>query len=335
MKSGAAWSILLLVVLIFPIVTSAQDSGNVKLLVRVYEDNDGINLTGRVTDGAYTNGTRLDVFYANKAKPRFLLDRLAPGFKGNTVYHSGWGLFQMMITPLSVGYPAYKPADYPYSGALIGIHTLYAHQPRQKAAFQTEWVLGVMGPASLARQTQNMIHDWFDFTRPRGWDYQYRTDLLLNYNLTYEKQLTNIAHSFELIGGAKLSAGTMLNAVSAHALIRTGAMTPYFNGFMHQYANKEHAQFYFTAKPSVQYVAYNSLLQGGLFAKDVEVTEQVREAAGNEERPAFGHVLVEAELGFVFSFRRFAVTVSQKFTSPEFEGLPAQDVGNISIYLGF
>ncbi|WP_282456157.1 hypothetical protein [Chitinophaga sedimenti] len=30
------------------------------------------------------------------------------------------------------------------------------------------------------------------FYHPRGWDYQYRTDLLLNYNLTYDKQLTNL-----------------------------------------------------------------------------------------------------------------------------------------------
>ncbi|WP_295117747.1 lipid A deacylase LpxR family protein [uncultured Chitinophaga sp.] len=337
MNSGALRSILFgLILFLFPVITSAQDTtGQVKVLVRVYEDNDGIKVGGKVADGGYTNGTRLDVFYVNKRKPRFLLDRLAPGLGDSTVYNSSWGIFQVMITPLSVGMPAYKPTDYPYSGAITAHHAVYAFHPRKKEGFHTEWVLGVMGPASLARQTQEMIHGWFGFTTPRGWDYQYQNDLLFNYNLTYEKQLTHLERGFELIGGARINAGTMLNAIEAHALMRTGSMMPYFNGLIGQYANKKLSQFYLTARPSVQYVVYNSLLQGGLFADDVVVEPAVREAAGNLSRSPMKKVLADVDISFVFSFKQFTLSCSQKFCTKEFEELPAQNVGNISLYLGF
>ncbi|UYQ94056.1 lipid A deacylase LpxR family protein [Chitinophaga horti] len=336
MKFGVARSTFVaLAFFLFPVITSAQDSGRVKLLVRVYEDNDGIKFGRKIADGGYTNGTRLDVFYVNKRKPHFFLDKLAPGFGGNAVYASSWGAFQVMITPLSVGEPAYKPVDYPYSGALTVHHSMYAFRPDKKDGFQTEWVLGVMGPPSLAKQTQKMIHGWFNFTRPRGWAYQYRTDLLLNYNLTYEKQLTHVEKGFEVIAGGKVNAGTMLNAVETHVLLRTGNMSPYFDGLLDQYAHKEHAQFYINAKPSVQYVVYNSLLQGGLFSDDVYVEPAVREAAGNAVRPPIRRWLADVDISAVLSLKRFAVSFSQKFSTPEFEGLPAQNVGNISLYLGF
>jgi len=36
---------------------------------RVYEDNDGVNILGQSTDDAYTNGTRLDLFYRPAHRP--------------------------------------------------------------------------------------------------------------------------------------------------------------------------------------------------------------------------------------------------------------------------
>lgn len=85
----------------------------------------------------------------------------------------------------------------------------------------------------------------------------------------------------------------------------------------------------------MQYVVYNSLLQGGLFADDVVVEPAVREAAGNLSRSPMKKVLADVDISFVFSFKQFTLSCSQKFCTKEFEELPAQNVGNISLYLGF
>ncbi|WP_282456158.1 lipid A-modifier LpxR family protein [Chitinophaga sedimenti] len=138
-----------------------------------------------------------------------------------------------------------------------------------------------------------------------------------------------------MLGGGRVSVGSMINSLEAHALLRTGNMSPYFDGLLEQYAHKDHSQVYLSVKPSVQYVLYNSLLEGGLFSKDVYVEPEVREAAGNLERPPMRRLMADVELSAVLSLKRFAVTFSQKFNTKDFEDLPAQHVGNISIYLGF
>ncbi|MCK7553617.1 hypothetical protein MKQ70_00785 [Chitinophaga sedimenti] len=71
MKFGAARSIFAALALsLFPVTVFAQDSGRVRLLVRVYEDNDGIKFGRKIADGGYTNGTRLDVFTSISAALR-------------------------------------------------------------------------------------------------------------------------------------------------------------------------------------------------------------------------------------------------------------------------
>jgi hypothetical protein len=46
----------------------AQTKNEGKLL-RIYEDNDFINIRGKGTDRAYSGGTRVDIFYQLKRRP--------------------------------------------------------------------------------------------------------------------------------------------------------------------------------------------------------------------------------------------------------------------------
>jgi len=244
-------------------------------MLRLYEDDDYINIKGRGTDEAYTNGSRIDLFYTRHDPPHWLLDRALPkaGDSSTDVY--GWGIMQVMYTPRRINDPDFQPDDYPWSGGLFVTHSLYSYNPKANYDLQTEVVAGVVGPASLAGPTQKAFHHLIHYTQPMGWGHQFRNDLLLNINVTYEKQVFAVRPGadplLELIGGGGIHAGTMENKLSAYSLLRLGIMHPYFDGLMSQYASgsspdkKNHLQLYFFARPECQVVYTNAILEGGMF----------------------------------------------------------------------
>src|SRR5215470_15014843 len=71
---------------------NAARKDSVTRLLRVYEDNDGINIFGHSTDDAYTNGTRIDLFYQPAHRPHGLLGTLAPRAGDSSIDIYGWGI---------------------------------------------------------------------------------------------------------------------------------------------------------------------------------------------------------------------------------------------------
>src|ERR1700730_15245443 len=134
--------------------TSKLQKDTLSMLLRIYEDNDFLNIRGQGTDDAYTNGTRIDFFYLKKHASRSFIDKLMPKAEQNSIDVYGWGIMQLMFTPNDLTKESYQPDDYPYSGALIISHSLYSYDPFNKYDFQTELVFGAMGPIALAAETQ-------------------------------------------------------------------------------------------------------------------------------------------------------------------------------------
>jgi len=327
-------------------------------LIRVYEDDDFINIWGQGSDNAYTNGTRFDYFYNPDHPSRFFIDRLFPKAGAGSFNTYGWGIAQVMYTPDKLLVEDYQPNDYPYSGALYATHTLYSYNPATKFSFQNELVLGVIGPASLAGPTQRLVHQWEGFDIPRGWSHQYRNDVLVNLNLTAEKQLAHAGRGLEVIGGSQLSAGTMQNSLTVYPLIRFGNMTPYFNGFISQFAttgkNRDggrKGQFYFFVKPAAQLVLTNALLQGGVFthnpnlhplpdSKPAPVTGQGPQTTNLETIPPkpypdLNKLETSLTYGAVFSSGNFGLYFSQITSSAQLKGLYCHQTGNISLYFSW
>jgi len=244
-------------------------------MLRLYEDDDYINIKGRGTDEAYTNGSRVDLFYTRHDPPHWFLDRAFPkaGDSSTDVY--GWGIMQVMYTPRHIDDPDFQPDDYPWSGGLFVTHSLYSYNPKANYDLQTEVVAGVVGPASLAGATQKAFHHLIHYTQPMGWGHQFSNDLLLNLNLTIEKEVFAVRPGadplLELIGGGSIHAGTMENKLSAYSLLRVGIMHPYFDGLMSQFASggssdrKGRLQLYFFARPQADIVYTNAILEGGMF----------------------------------------------------------------------
>ncbi len=326
-------------------------------MVRISEDDDFINIWGNGTDNAYTNGTRIDYFYKPDHRSHSVLDKWMPSAGDSSTNIYGWGLTQLMYTPDDINSSAYQPNDYPWSGGFFATHTRYSYNAQRHFDFQTELVLGVMGPAALDREMQSMVHHIINYIQPTGWGHQYSNDLLLNVNFTVEKQLASIGPSVTVIGGGQVYAGSMQNGAAIYPLILIGKMDPYFNGFFSQYSSpgrdKQHQrwQLYGFIKPELQLFLTNALLQGGIFTTNPNLKQPPPDgksptASSNQDNANNGagepqpyhplqHLLTSIDYGAVLTHGHFGISFSQNVSEAMLKGLYCHDFGNITLLYGW
>ena len=321
--------------------TSLAQRDTLNHLLQVYIDDDYINFYGKGTDKAYTSGTRFTLFYTKKKPSHFLLDRLLPkaGIDSRNVF--GTGLAQVIFAPNKIADPNFQPNDYPWSGTLFLTHSLYSYNEEKKYDFQTELNLGVNGPASLTRQTQQAVHRLIHYQKPEGWNNQFGNSLFLNLNFTAEKQILQLSKSVEVIGGGQAQVGTGINAMSAYSLIRIGKMNPYFQGLMTQLSRSgtgSKMQFYFVLKFRAQWMLSNSMLQGGINASRPDPIL----VPGNNGAPPkleyyhpINNFIASYAYGPVVVINRFSISSIQTTTTPWMKDLYSHTWGNFTLTYNF
>ena len=301
-------------------------------VLRIFEDDDFFNIRGKGTDEGYTNGSRLDYFYV-KHHPDRQADRwLMPDAGKGAVNTYGWGVMEVMFTPTNLRASAYLPGNYPYSGAMYLAHTKLSYNPRRRFSFQTELVGGVMGPAAEAGPIQYWFHGAIDYQRPEGWKNQFPNDILLNENLSAEKEILHVGTGLEWFAGATGNLGTMLDGGTAYSTVRVGWMNPYFDGWNAQYQNKKPHQFqlYVFGTPKAEWVAFNSMLEGGLISRELDTWDR-----GKFENfaPRVKRGVAEIDYGLVFVYGGFSAAYTQKTASATLRGMGMHEVGNISFFI--
>ncbi|WP_085317759.1 lipid A deacylase LpxR family protein [Derxia lacustris] len=135
-------------------------------------DNDRFVLPAR-SDGGYTGGWRFDYGFAPAATPGWLepARQLGGALLGGPATLD-FSLGQLAYTPRDARIATPQPDERPWAGLLYA--ALSAH--RLDAGFyrSLELKLGVVGPASLARQAQKEVHRIVGSDDPAGWDNQLR-----------------------------------------------------------------------------------------------------------------------------------------------------------------
>ncbi len=296
-------------------------------LLRIYEDNDFLNVRGKGTDEAYTNGTRIDFFYTKKHS-HFFLERIFPKAGDSAINVYGWALTQLMFTPRDISKTENQPDDYPYSGALFASHSMYSYNPLKKYSLQSEILLGVRGPASLAKEAQKLIHRLIHYQQPMGWQNQLKNKVVANINFIAEKQLFAVGNAMEVMAGTQVAAGTLVNSVGIYPKIRFGKMAPYFNGNISQYSASSKqghkTQVYFTVQPEIIFSASNGLLENS----ENNADNKARGFTNDKISP----VVYLLNASVVVVKKRFGISFTQNFTSAMMEHLYSHQVGNISLY---
>jgi hypothetical protein len=320
---------LLVILALYSSVTIAQPEREAKSL-RVLLDNDFLNFRGAGTDRYYTNGVRIDYFFAKKRKAKFPSSILINISKdNNNVY--GWGLAQFMFTPQDITLPEIQYEDRPYGGALYAIHSLQSIDTAKKTKITTELFLGVMGSISFAEESQTLVHQIINSPKPEGWDNQVSNDIIINYNITIEKQLLYPSKSILLVGLVETYSGTLYNAAGVGFMLRVGKFNNYFSGiYKSETSTKNKFQLYVFMKPIARVVIGNALLQGGLINQLTEGQEGYTLNKDQIER-----ITVLYDVGLTFELPKFSVSFIQKMRTPEFKGSHSQEVGNITMQFRF
>ncbi|HUF64230.1 MAG TPA: lipid A deacylase LpxR family protein [Verrucomicrobiales bacterium] len=148
------------------------------------------------TDENYTNGVRLSWI-----SPSLPVDRLSGFYRnldwllhrmdwqGGTpwLYQYGISLTQLMFTPADNSISELIPDDRPYAGWLgLGFSL---HAKTDSLLHSLELSVGVVGPSSLAENSQDLIHDLRNIDKAQGWDNQLEDELTINLHYRRTKQL--------------------------------------------------------------------------------------------------------------------------------------------------
>ena len=149
-----------------------------------------------MTDRHYTHGTLLNWTSDAGAVPETLsrLGAALPGLE-TPPERVSYLLGQTMFTPDDIAASAPVLDDRPYAGWLYGGLRLTSEQDGARQRLEVN--LGVIGPPSLADQTQTVVHEVIDAQIPNGWENQLSTEP--GAVLIYEREWRRIA---PLAGGA-------------------------------------------------------------------------------------------------------------------------------------
>ncbi len=226
--------------------------------IGLQSDNDAYLTQG--ADKYYTNGFFLHYRHALKINDGSLLQNKVLGFElGQKIFNAQTGRIPSAI------YVDRPIAGYLYAGANLNL--LYKNESNLKISAQ----LGVIGPASLAKEAQTFIHNTFGLYPIDGWQFQIKNAAQVNLSAEYNKLLARTSWvDLSLTSYANL--GTGFTGTGAGPLIRIGNFNQLFNSFSTQsnaIANTvtplHKHELFFYYKPQFNLVAYNATIQGGLF----------------------------------------------------------------------
>ena len=135
---------------------------------------------------------------------------------------------QRIYTPVNTDVEVPDPADRPYGGWLYGL--LDVQTRTRETTDHVTMTLGMVGPASLARQTQDLFHQVTNTQPVRGWDYQLRNKAA--FTLGYERAWPSVyrgrvgplQHDLAMRAGATV--GNVLTYANVGAVWRVGTALP-------------------------------------------------------------------------------------------------------------
>ena len=216
--------------------------------------------------------------------------------KEGLVYRAGIAIGQVIQTPDDLSRLDLIKDDVPYAGALTLQATWYAFNDDEFRGF--EITAGVAGPPSLAEQTQKTIHKLVDSSDPKGWDYQLKTEPLINLNYMRKKKIWRVGNparvSFDTAINGNVGLGNLFTQASMALEMRFGQNMP--RGFvyvpdpiglsMHYKAtlkpsNPQKSSFYASLVLRGSAFAHNLFLDGNSF----------RDSHGIDNEPLVGMVI--------------------------------------------
>lgn len=215
----------------------AGDPARAASEIRLYEENDSLlNPFPTRTDRYYTQGLKLEWLRLEKDVDEPFLPGTThsdwcslicgAGYRDGKV-DEGFSLGQNMYTPEDISNPAPQPNDRPWAGLLyasrIARISYLQNSVNAQRQDRIEVSLGVVGPASLAGETQIEFHRLIGADRPNGWANQLRNEpvLQLRYDTALRWPEEEGGHA-DLIPRVRANVGNAMTSLEVEVTGRIG-----------------------------------------------------------------------------------------------------------------
>ncbi len=279
---------------------------------RFHYDNDYFT----ATDKYYTQGITLE-YVSPSIKRSFPARLLWKPFASVPQYGINFNLFGYTPTSISSDRILYndRPFDANLSVKIFLVQADSLHQQQLSSALS----IGVMGPAALGKEIQTGIHRLTKNTLPHGWEFQVSNDIILNYQLNYEKKLAGSRDHFLLNTIVETRLGTLDDKLSAGFNFMAGR----FNKRYHAVGKeKRKAEFYLFGQGKLNVIAYDASLQGGLFNRNSAYTIPAKDIS---------RISFQADAGVILNFKKIFLSYTQSFLTKEFRTGGQHRWGGLSI----
>ena len=231
---------------------SFRDMGSERY-VRLLYDNDFFT----ATDIYYTQGYTIELVTPGlRHNP---INYILPQLDGKAIY--GLALEQTGFIPTDISDANIRYGDRPYASTFAFKSFITSTDTLRKARLTSSVSIGMIGQAALGYEIQSGIHQWIDDEEPMGWGNQIRNDVVLDYELAYEKQLFRLWDLFSMASATRLRLGTL----NTHFFAGVNASLGIINSPFSAISNSRKLQIYIYSQPRATLVGYDATLQGGWF----------------------------------------------------------------------
>jgi lipid A 3-O-deacylase len=251
-------------------------------------------------DHYYTQGITIE--YANTALKNIFLSKLSIALKQASVQY-GLALDLFAFTPTSLNSDSILYGDRPYAAAIACRSIATSTLEPKRIRFTSAIHLGVIGPAALGEEIQTNIHRWTDNKLPKGWQYQIKNDLLLDYELSIEKKWLD-TKGFLLSGIGLARTGTVNNKISAGISLMTGHFDDPFKT-----QRKKKTNYYLFGQGQFTFVGYDATMQGGVFNRNSPYTIPSKDIT---------RITFQLNGGLVVKLKKLFFSYHQSFLTKEF-----------------
>ncbi|WP_041295606.1 lipid A deacylase LpxR family protein [Dokdonia sp. Hel_I_63] len=217
------------------------------------------------TDENYTQGYSFELvapFLAkNPVNKLFYIPKNIERRYGLSIEHIGF-------TPNHYELPEIQVGDRPFAAAIMLKNSMIAVDASAKSIFSSGLSIGIIGPGAFGEEMQRGIHEATGNKIPLGWKNQIKNDLVLNYEVGYEKQLVRYEDLFSLQASANVKVGTLFTNGSLGVNSTVGIINNSFSSL----SERSGFKLYAYAAPMVSVIGYDATLQGGLINRDSPYT---------------------------------------------------------------
>ena len=270
---------------------------------RFHYDNDYFT----ATDAYYTQGITLELVHPvlkyNPLNKLLFKPKQSDAKYGIRFDHYGY-------TPTSISSDFIRYGDRPFSGNLSFSSFLIAVDTAKRARLSTTLTVGVIGSKAGGKEMQVKIHEWLENIIPRGWEYQIANDLILDYQINYEKALYQYRNVFVVNSYSELRVGTHTDKIKSGFNFMVGSIpNPYASNVQAQ-GTKKKFRYYVYGQLQPGFTIYDATLQGGVFNKTSPYTISAKDLT---------RLTLQGDFGAVMKIRKLTLEYCQSFITKEFK----------------